>query len=288
MQKNTDNSAHGRSRATVLGLSSLAAICFVGSLLTPFVCSDFNLDKFSFLNHVDSTARDPCGDVLGAIEKKMPGIKVPTTEMELPIPYGAMTVVCRATVGDGVKSVSVGLLDRVLGPMNDPMTGEKIGWGECLSKAESGVNIQSLGSCCTVGERPLDLCIKWWASTGGVPLGSRTLPGIIGGLFESGTIVLGVLVVLFSILFPLSKIVVTLIIGLGSPSPRLTRVLALTGKWSMADVFLVAMLITFFKADSLNFSFVGEVGIYLFAAAALLSSLAVSVLEKDEKRREFQ
>jgi uncharacterized paraquat-inducible protein A len=56
------------------------------------------------------------------------------------------------------------------------------------------------------------------------------------------------------------------------------RFLRITSKWSMTDVFLVALLITFFKADTFNFRFEAESGLYFFAAGALLSTITVQVL----------
>ena len=49
----------------------------------------------------------------------------------------------------------------------------------------------------------------------------------------------------------------------------------------MTDVFVVALLITFFKAESFNFHFQAEYGVYLFATAAILSSISVMLLEQE-------
>ena len=97
--------------------------------------------------------------------------------------------------------------------------------------------------------------------------------------------ILGVLLLVFSVLFPLSKVLLCCFLTTPAGSANTRRraywLLEHSSKWSMTDVFVVAMLITFFKAESFNFHFQAELGLYTFAAAAILSSIAVVLIKKD-------
>ena len=64
---------------------------------------------------------------------------------------------------------------------------------------------------------------------------------------------------------------------------KLQKILDSTAKWSMADVFIAAMVVVFFKAEGFQFEFIPRAGIYCFAAAAIGSSVAVHLL-----KRQFQ
>jgi uncharacterized paraquat-inducible protein A len=46
------------------------------------------------------------------------------------------------------------------------------------------------------------------------------------------------------------------------------------GKWSMTDVFVLAVLVVVFKVDSVNYQLKALSGIYIFATSSLLSILA--------------
>lgn len=127
----------------------------------------------------------------------------------------------------------------------------------------------------------------WLAATAHVPVGRQYLWGVIRRLFDTGEYVVGAALVLFSLAFPAAKIGLGAVLGAFAErlAPRrrqaLLHALAVSAKWSMADVFVVAMMIVFFKADSLHFSFTAEAGLYCYAAAALSSSFAVALLARD-------
>ena len=46
----------------------------------------------------------------------------------------------------------------------------------------------------------------------------------------------------------------------------------------MTDVFVVALLILFFKAESIHLYMEAQIGVYLFACAAILSSIGAQKL----------
>lgn len=86
-----------------------------------------------------------------------------------------------------------------------------------------------------------------------------------------------VLVGVFSVVFPIAKSVALLLVWNFDPShgerhKRHLRWLAIYGKWSMLDVFVVALLVVSVKLGSLAQAHV-EVGVYAFAASVILTML---------------
>ncbi|MEX0922791.1 MAG: paraquat-inducible protein A [Rhodovibrionaceae bacterium] len=101
----------------------------------------------------------------------------------------------------------------------------------------------------------------------------------IGELWDSGAYGLLLVVVLFCVVFPLLKLSVALYLWfLADPAALrgggLLRLLDSLGKWSMLDVFVVALTVV-----ALNVSLVSDVevhaGIYVFTLAAILSMVLV-------------
>ncbi len=99
-------------------------------------------------------------------------------------------------------------------------------------------------------------------------------------LWQGGQVLLFVVVVVFSILFPLVKLGVALFLWywVDAESPALAQTLhwiERLGRWSMLDVFVVALTIVVIEV-----SLVGAVtvhpGIYTFTAAILLSIATVA------------
>ena len=81
----------------------------------------------------------------------------------------------------------------------------------------------------------------------------------------------------FSVVFPILKSIILLVIWNFDPSygerhRRHLRWLGSYGKWSMLDVFVVALLVVSVKLGSLAEARV-EIGIYAFAASVLLTML---------------
>lgn len=86
------------------------------------------------------------------------------------------------------------------------------------------------------------------------------------------------IILLFSILLPFAKLIVLLRVWNGDfrTESRMHRVLhwiSLYGKWSMLDVFVVAVLVVSVKLGSLA-TVVIHYGFYAFAGSVLLSMLA--------------
>lgn len=108
-------------------------------------------------------------------------------------------------------------------------------------------------------------------------------------LNDSGNQFVAALILLFSIMVPLIKAVLTFVV-LRTPKPEsqyaLYRFVRSISKWSMADVFVVGIFIAFLAADALdNLSAVAGEGLYWFAAYCLVSNLAFQVLHIPDPAR---
>jgi paraquat-inducible protein A len=101
----------------------------------------------------------------------------------------------------------------------------------------------------------------------------------IGVLWDSGDYFLFAVVLVFSVAFPAIKIAVALLLWYGADArgPRLGRSidrLEALGRWSMLDVFLVAITIAAIKV-SLVSDVTSHAGLYVFTLAVVLSMAGV-------------
>lgn len=117
---------------------------------------------------------------------------------------------------------------------------------------------------------------------------SKGIAQTILKLFTSGNAVLGGLIFLFSIVVPLAKVGLTLFATYthGPKHDRAMKIIKAVGKWSMADVFVIAVLLAFFAlgGDEFTDAWVGP-GVYFFAAYCILSMWAgvwLASTHKDE------
>lgn len=102
-------------------------------------------------------------------------------------------------------------------------------------------------------------------------------------LYGKGEIFLGTVLLIFSILFPIGKnvlLAVTLLKGarLGVTSQRLVRWSAMLGKWSMLDVFIVAILVASVRLGALAQASVLS-ALYFFAASVIVTNLTSTALD---------
>ena len=106
------------------------------------------------------------------------------------------------------------------------------------------------------------------------------------GLWKDGEHVLAAIVFFFSVVFPIAKLSLLLWIWFGRVDPQqrdaTLRWLAALGKWSMLDVFIVAILIVAAKLGPTSVS--ARAGIYFFGGAILLSMLATILVQGLAKR----
>jgi hypothetical protein len=83
---------------------------------------------------------------------------------------------------------------------------------------------------------------------------SKSIIEIVQLLIEDGkldTILVGILILLFSIIFPVVKIILSLVVSRGSKSRLVNFLTTKASKWSMADVFVVAIFMGFIGLQGL-------------------------------------
>jgi hypothetical protein len=77
---------------------------------------------------------------------------------------------------------------------------------------------------------------------------SKSVTDIVYLLIEDGktdTLLVGALILLFSILFPVTKLILSLFVSQRAASPVAKFLTTKASKWSMADVFVVAIIMGF-------------------------------------------
>ncbi|HDN26344.1 MAG TPA: hypothetical protein ENG03_04485 [Thioploca sp.] len=113
---------------------------------------------------------------------------------------------------------------------------------------------------------------------------SKGIITTIGTLWTSGNVVVAIPLFLFSVMIPFLK---TLLMGLAlfghALASKSLHLIKYIGKWSMADVFVVALLLTFFtlNKDKSTDAQV-QIGLYFFACYVILSMIASHLLTKSK------
>lgn len=116
----------------------------------------------------------------------------------------------------------------------------------------------------------------------------HSLISVVRELYYSGEYLLAAIICVFSVLFPFVKLLYLLALYSvrqvsARASKRWLKRLAWLGKWSMLDVLVLALLI--FYANATNLAAATSMpGIYLFAAAVVLTMIATSLIEQDQAR----
>jgi len=98
-------------------------------------------------------------------------------------------------------------------------------------------------------------------------------------LLEGGDVALFVLIVLFTVVLPVGKLVFAWLAWsrLKVDDPRVRRALhwiEVVGRWSMLDVFVIALLVVVIKLSLISDVEI-HAGLYVFIAAVVLSMIAV-------------
>lgn len=114
---------------------------------------------------------------------------------------------------------------------------------------------------------------------------THSLASIIVALYKAGELFLAGVIVLFSVVFPVFKLVYIAAAGTLATSPagsrkRLLQRISWLGKWSMLDVLVLALLIFYAKSTALADA-VALPGIYFFAGSVALTMIAYSLIESD-------
>ncbi|MEA3455479.1 MAG: paraquat-inducible protein A [Campylobacterota bacterium] len=107
---------------------------------------------------------------------------------------------------------------------------------------------------------------------------SKSVLGSIAKLFEGGDYIVGGALLLFSIVLPLLKTLSMLFVALfinNKAAHSVVHFFKLLGKWSMADVFVVATFLVYLSGSKGEMSRAEvQMGIYFFLAYVILSMIA--------------
>lgn len=117
---------------------------------------------------------------------------------------------------------------------------------------------------------------------------SKGVLDTITTLFRANQAFVALLLLIFSVVTPLLKTILTFMVLSGrDQTGNLGRFVKTVGKWSMADVFVVALLLAVFSlgSDGLTDARLG-IGLYFFAGYVLLSLLATQFIARPKFRGE--
>jgi len=113
---------------------------------------------------------------------------------------------------------------------------------------------------------------------------SRGILGSVAKLFEGGNTPVAMVILLFSVLLPAAKTLSLLFVSLFEYRPfaaTMVRFFKVLGKWSMLDVFVVALLVVYLGTGESGVSRSEiEIGVYFFAAYVFLSMAASLAAER--------
>ena len=117
---------------------------------------------------------------------------------------------------------------------------------------------------------------------------TRSILGTVKELADSKSYLVAFLIMLFSVIVPITKgvlILITYIKKQGRAADLSRKISNIIGKWSMADVFVVAIIVAFMAANAtqhsdeiFTLSATFEPGFYFFLSYCLLSILSAQLL----------
>ena len=106
---------------------------------------------------------------------------------------------------------------------------------------------------------------------------SKGVIGSIAKLFDNGDVVVAVVILLFSVLIPVTKTLSLAFVSVFMKSNfahGIVKFFKMLGKWSMVDVFVVATFLVYLTVDKGDVSRAEvEVGLYFFLAYVIVSML---------------
>ena len=115
---------------------------------------------------------------------------------------------------------------------------------------------------------------------------TNSIISTIQTLYEEGNPLVSFLILFFSVMVPVLKAVLLLIVLFIPQVPRrlgIYNFVHVIGKWSMADVFVVGVLIAYLGTQSnTNIEATLHQGFYYFLAYCLISLTAIQVMKIDD------
>jgi hypothetical protein len=121
---------------------------------------------------------------------------------------------------------------------------------------------------------------------------TRSIRGTVQELYQADKVLVAVLIALFSIVVPVLKCLLMLVSAMANQAGAIqlaNKIKIMISKWSMADVFVVAIFVAFLAANatqqtedlfSLDAQFMS--GFYYFLSYCILSVLSAQLLDQDK------
>ncbi len=123
---------------------------------------------------------------------------------------------------------------------------------------------------------------------------SKSVIDLIGILFKQKNHFVGIAILMFSIIIPMIKILLTIIYLVRRPrgkEKKMAKIIGIAGKWSMADVFVAGMYLAYLSFFNINTGISTEsntlIGIYYFSFYVILSVFSYFLLEKHIKSNNY-
>ncbi len=110
-----------------------------------------------------------------------------------------------------------------------------------------------------------------------------SLLSLFFGLWQEGSWLIALAVLIFSIVFPVTKLGIVFLTAIAPNSSfahsPITRFAGVLSKWSMMDVLLVALVIFAAKSSGLADAF-AQPGIWFYGTSAITGAIAAGLLKK--------
>jgi len=146
--------------------------------------------------------------------------------------------------------------------------------------AHAMLGIGLCAPCMTVTPRlgPVDALGRWLGLVD-APRTYSVASGVLR-LLTGGNVAIGIVLLAFSVIFPVAKLVVLRACLAEGRQGRAHAIVARFGKYSMADVFVLALLVVASKSFPGGTTVEIRWGAYAFAAAALTSTIDLQFARK--------
>lgn len=117
---------------------------------------------------------------------------------------------------------------------------------------------------------------------------SKSIISALYKIFDQGKYAIAGIILLFTVITPILKTVIMLTICLREKfnlSSKRVKFLTVVGKWSMLDVFVVAIIVTFFSMKSSGQTDANlQIGVYYFSIYVVLSMICTVILTRPKNK----
>ncbi|MBT4529846.1 MAG: hypothetical protein HOC27_01450 [Phycisphaerae bacterium] len=151
----------------------------------------------------------------------------------------------------------------------------------CATSFAVGIMLPSMTVTPKLGTGAISTWIEFFKADDFSPKTFSIVTGI-GTLLKSGHPFLGVMILVFSVLFPMWKMQLLWVSLQKSNFPMQNKILSVVSKFSMVDVFVFAVIILVaqgYPQTEIEIHF----GVFAFAFSALLSTLLTSTTKKHDQ-----